>query len=182
MPRSLTRLGDPRIHVGDTGVLLNEVVQFTRNRRLTSLLASLEQGTALLFVPRHVLGEMETDLAPYAADRGVDPATTVRQWRDLYLPRIRVVDVPDTWAAEDQRVRAVVARHATDAPTARLAVTLAPCYCFVQDGDLTANGLGNANWLPLAHASANLAQMELFADLPRLPTILTWELLKAGGR
>jgi hypothetical protein len=58
---------------------------------------------------------------------------------------------------------------------------LAPCYCFVQDGDLTANGLGNANWLSLAHASANGPDGALRRPAAP-PTILTWELLKAGGR
>src|SRR6266496_328570 len=101
VPCALARLGDPRIHVGDTGALLNEVVQFTRNRRLTSLLASLEQETALLFVSRHVLLEMDAHLARHASDRGVDPNVAVRHWRDLYLPHIRVVDVPDTWGIDD---------------------------------------------------------------------------------
>lgn len=181
MPRSLTRLGDPRIHVGDTGALLNEVVQFTRNRKLTSLLASLEQGTVLLYVPRHVLGEMEVNLAVYAADRGVDPDAAVRHWREFYLPRIRVVDVPDTWGAGDERVRAVMERHLADAPTARLMAAMAPCHGFIEDGDLTSNGFGNANWLPIAHASANLAQMELFAEVPRAPAVLGWELIKAAS-
>lgn len=63
----------------------------------------------------------------------------------------------------------MVDRHATDAPTARLAGALAPCYCFVEDGDLTANGFGNANWLPLAHASANFALMEFYAEIPQVP-------------
>lgn len=178
----LVRFGSPRLLVGDTGVLMNEVVQGTRRGELTGLLAALHHDAARLYIAEHVLDEMERDLPGFAQGRGVDPTLAVMRWHTLYLPYIVVVTVPETWGDDDNRVTQVANRHPVDLPTARLAVALAPCHGLIQDPDLTDNGLGDPNWLPLTLASANQAEMELVGTVTRVPTVLTIELAKAAGR
>jgi hypothetical protein len=178
----LVRFGSPRLLVGDTGVLMNEVVQGARRGELTSLLAALHHDAARLYIAEHVLGEMERDLPGFAQGRGVDPTLAVTRWHTLYLPDIVVVAVPETWGDGDDRVDRVANRHPVDLPTARLAVGLAPCHGLIQDPDLTDNGFGDPNWLPLTLASANQAEMELVGTVTRVPTVLTIELAKAAGR
>ncbi|EWM19156.1 hypothetical protein [Kutzneria sp. 744] len=182
MASPLVRFGPPRLLVGDTGVLMNEVVQGARRGELTGLLAALHHDAARLFVAEHVLVEMERDRSGFAEDRHVDPTLAVRRWHSMYLPYIVVVPVPETWGEGDDRVTQVANRHPVDLPTARLAVALAPCHGLIQDPDLTDNGFGDPNWLPLTLASANQAEMELVGTTVRLPTVLAIELAKATGR
>ena len=161
---------------------MNEVVQGVRNGKLTSLLAALFHDSARLYIARHVLVEMERDLPDFAAGRGVDPTVAVAHWHGRYLPYLNVVDVPSAWGKNDTRVAAVADRHLTDLPTAHLAVALAPCHGLIEDPDLTENGFGNANWLPVTHASANHAEMEFIASALGIPTVLSAELVKAAAR
>lgn len=176
------RWGTPRLLVADTGVLMNEVVQGVRLDGLTGLLAALHHDAARLYVAEHVLVEMQRDLPGFAEGRGVDPARALTRWHSLYLPHIVVVAVPETWGDGDERVEQVSSRHPVDLPTARLAVALAPCHGLIQDPDLTDNGFGDPNWLPLTLASANQAEMELVGSTTRLPAVLGIELAKAAGR
>ncbi|MFB9686072.1 hypothetical protein [Amycolatopsis plumensis] len=64
----MVRVGSPRLLVGDTGVMMNEVVQGTRRGELTGLLTGLHHDAARFFVAEHVLDERERDLS---AERGV---------------------------------------------------------------------------------------------------------------
>ena len=180
--RPLVRLTAPRLWVGDTGVLMNEVVQGLRKEHLTGLLATLHHDAARLYVATHVLVEMERHLPQYAASRGEAPELATERWHTMYLPTTVVVEVPDTWGADDERMMSVANRHPVDLPTARLAVALAPCHALIQDPDLTANGFGDKDWLPLTLASANQAEMELFAEAGWIPSMLTVELAKSAGR
>jgi hypothetical protein len=163
------RLGQPGLFVGDTGVLMNEVVQATRSGRATSLLVAMCQDTVRVHIARHVLIEVERDLPGFARGRGLDPHLVMASWNRLYKPLIVVVDVPDTWADDNQAVQSVVNRHPVDAPTARLAAALAPCYALIEDPDLTDYGLGDRNWLPLTHAFANQAEVELVGSMVAIP-------------
>jgi hypothetical protein len=168
----LIRVSPPGLLVGDTGALMNELVQATRNGRPTSLLIGMCQDTVRLFISRDVLTEVERNLPGYAADRGLDPRAVLLTWFKSYKPLIAVVDVPGSWAADNPVVQAVVDRHATDAPTARLATALAPCHVLAEDGDLTDFGLGDKDWLPLAHAFANQAELEWISSVVALPTVI----------
>ncbi len=178
----LFRVALPDLLVGDTCALMNEVVQATRNGRPTSLLASMCLDAARVLISRHVLIEIERDLPAYAADRRLDPQTVMAVWTRQYRPLITVVDVPDTWAADSPAVQAVVDRHPVDAPTARLAVALAPCYVLTEDPDLTDYGLGDRDWLPLAHAFANRAELELVGTTAAIPAALVAALGADLGR
>ena len=190
MSSPLVRTAPVRPWVGDTGPLMQEVIQFTRRGELTSVLAALHHDAARLFVARHVLAEVDRDLPGYALDRGVDPAHAMARWKLVYLPYITVVDVPETWARQDERVAAVAARHPVDLPTAQLAVALAPCHAFIEDPDMADYGIGNrpdpdsknSKWLALAHGSANQAQIDLAGSVARVPSVLGVELAKAGAQ
>lgn len=191
MPRPLLRLAHPRLWVGDTGPLMQEVVQALRLGALTSLLAALHHDSARLYVARHVLVEIERDLPRYALDRGADPAAALVWWKRFYLPYITVIDVPASWGGEDPRVKAVANRHPVDLPTAQLAAALAPCHGLIEDPDLADNGFGcrpgipkqsQSAWLQLAHGSANQAEMDLAGSVVYLPSTLTLELARGAGR
>ncbi|MET8352513.1 hypothetical protein [Micromonospora sp. NPDC005206] len=186
MPRSLWRVAPPTLLVGDTCALMNDVVQGTRNGRLTSLIVALDHDTYRLVISMHVLTEVERDLPGYAADRGVDAVEAVRRWRRYYLQYARVVDVPDEWGTTHPQVAEVEQRHPTDAPTARLAAALAQCCVLTEDGDLTDYGFGSYNWLPLTHAGANHAEFEMAVTAVGLPTAVTslaiWEMGRTLAR
>jgi hypothetical protein len=180
------RIAAPALLVGDTGALMNDVVQGTRNGRLTSLIVALDTDTYRLFLSRHVLIEVERNLPGHAAGRGVDAEEAVRRWRRYYLAYARIVDVSNGWGATHPRVAEVEQRHVTDAPTANLAAALAPCCVLTEDGDLTDHRFGNSNWLPLTHAGANHAEFEMAVTAVGLPSALTsiavWEIGKAVSR
>lgn len=82
---------------------------------------ALNFDAMLLYIPRHVLAEVEKNLRDYPKKmkQQVDPDAAMHIWRALYAPFVRVVDVPNEWGAGDPRVQAVVGRHSSDAPTAR---------------------------------------------------------------
>ena len=168
----LIRVAAPDLLVGDTCALMNELVQATRNGRATSLLAAMCHDAVRIFIARDVLIEVERDLPDYAADRRLDPHAVMAAWNRLYKPLITVVDGPGAWADDSPAVQSVLARHPVDAPTARLAATLAPCHVLTEDPDLTDYGLGDRDWLPLAHAFANQAELELVSSAVAVPTVI----------
>lgn len=180
------RIAAPALLVGDTGALMNDVVQGTRNRRLTSLIVALDSDTYRLFLSRHVLIEVERNLPGHAAGRGVDAEEAVRRWLTYYLAYARIVDLPTGWGSAHPHVAEVERRHVTDAPTAKLAAALAPCCVLTEDGDLTDHGFGVPNWLLLTHAGANHAEFEMAVTAVGLPSALTsiavWEISKAVSR
>jgi len=182
MPRSFWRVAPPTLLVGDTGALMNDIVQGTRNGRLTSLIVALDSDTYRLFLPRHVVMEIERNLQGHAAGRRVDAEEALRRWRRYYLPYARIVDVPDSWGATHAQVVKVAQRHPTDAPTARLAAALARCCVLTEDGDLIDHGFGSRGWLPLTHAGANHAEVDLAVTTVGLPTALTSVAIWEGGR
>jgi hypothetical protein len=79
-------------------------------------------------------------------------------------------------------VQAVVGRHEPDAPAARLAGALAPCFVLAEDADLNAYGFGNRDWLPMVHAFANHAEMEMVAGAVYMPTMVSGVVSVDAGR
>lgn len=187
----MIRLATPRIWVGDTGPLMQEIVQASRLDRLTSILAALHHDSARLYVAGHVLVEVERDLPTYSTGRGMDPKRALAWWHGYYLPYIRVVNVPENWGTEDPRVQGVANRHSVDLPTARLAAALAPCHGLIEDADLADHGFGRqsrkakqsqSDWLKLAHGSANQAQIEIIGSAVAAPATVSLELARGAGR
>jgi hypothetical protein len=177
-----SRRSGARLFIGDTGALMNDVVWATRNGKLTSLLAALHHDAALLYIPRHVLIEIERDLPVYArrVRQPVDPDLAVSRWRTLYAPCIRVVDVPTSWGADDRNVQAVADRHPADVPTARLAFALFPSYVLAKDNDLTDNFFGKHDHLPLLLAAANEGEVNYVNQAATVPVVVG-ELLVEGA-
>jgi len=129
-----------------------------------------------------VVMEIERNLQGHAAGRRVDAEEALRRWRRYYLPYALIVDVPDSWGATHAQVVKVAQRHPTDAPTARLAAALARCCVLTEDGDLIDHGFGSRGWLPLTHAGANHAEVDLAVTTVGLPTALTSVAIWDGGR
>lgn len=138
-------------------VLADDVLWSVRLRRQTALVAAALHGAVGLFTSRHVVAEVERLLPKRAADQGLSPSDALGRWRQSHLPVLHVVDVPDDWGAEDPRVHKTAQQDATDAPTARLTVALAPAFGLSRDRSLTLSDLAEPDWLPLALAAADRA-------------------------
>lgn len=184
MPYSLTPLDRARVLVGDCCALVNEVIEGTRRQNLTALLAALNQQAVRLYVPRHVLVELERHIPEESMSRRrpVDPQKAFARWNALYSPYVRVVDVPRRWARQDARVAAVDARHSTDTPSAQLAAVIGPCWMLTEDPDLIANGFGVYDRLPLLLAAANEGELGLVERAAAIPTAIGIMLLATTGR
>lgn len=177
-----SRGGGAHLFIGDTGALMNDVVWAARSGRLSSLLAALHHDAALMYIPRHVLVEVERDLPVYAqkVKRPVNPDLAVSWWRRLYAPCIRVVDVPPSWGIDDPNVQAVTDRHAPDRPTAQLALALFPCYILAKDNDLTDNDFGRHDHLPLLLAAANEGELSYTNKAMTAPVVVGGLLLEGA--
>lgn len=99
-PALSVRGGAPHVWVGDSGPLMSDARRSMRGPQVTSLLAALHGGTAHLFIARHVLEEVEQHLPRFATKATGDATAALDCWRQVYLPYIRVVDVPQWWGAE----------------------------------------------------------------------------------
>lgn len=73
-----------------------------------------------------VFEETERHLPEIAERLGVPLGEVVRAWNDIFVPRIRIVDVTGL-KLDDGRIEAVAELHEDDAPTAALVALLAPC-------------------------------------------------------
>ena len=168
--------------ITDTGMLMGDVWASCRGPKVTSLLWALHNEGALLVLPRHVVTETIARLPRRAGAFG-DVAMARRRLMTLYLPWAVVVDeVLDEWGAGDPRVEALAVRDPTDLPTARLAMAIAPCYLLAEDPDLCTPGLGVPNWLPVAHAASNDADITMATVAAALPTVLVTAGVKTAAR
>lgn len=125
--------------VVDADVLYRNVDYALRRARTGALIASASSEYTLfsgvvLFATARVLEEVERHLPDIAKRRAVPYAEVVRVWNELFLPRIRIVALDET-LIDDPRVDGVRALHAADAPTAALALALAPCVLLTDNRD-----------------------------------------------
>jgi hypothetical protein len=115
--------------VVDADVLIRNVEYAAKKDYAPALLGqasgtySLFTGVVLFATPQ-VIDETEQHL-PEIVARTRDPEAVARVWSEMFLPRIRVVPL-DLSEIVDQRIDGVSALHPNDAPTAALAVLLAP--------------------------------------------------------
>ncbi len=79
---------EPRLFIGDTGGLMNDVVQTTRRGHLTSLPTALQHRAVRIYIPRHVMTEIERDLPAYSLKlkTPVDPDKALRVWQSCTRP------------------------------------------------------------------------------------------------
>jgi hypothetical protein len=130
-PLKRPRMLIPLPVVVDADVLIRNVDYTVRLGREGALLAGASSDYTLfsgvvLFATERVLEEVERHLPDVARRRGVGYDDAVAVWNDIFLPRLRIVELSDG-VISDSRVHAIRALHANDAPTAALAVALAPC-------------------------------------------------------
>lgn len=161
--------------ITDSGMLMGEVLQSSRRPdgsaggRITSLLWALHHRKAVLYLPRHIVEEVERDL-PRRARNGDDVDLAYGRLRALYLSRARIIDVPPDWALSDPRVQALAGRHPTDLPTAQLAVTIGGCFVLSEDRDLCdIDQLGVSGWLKVTHAAATETEVETIFVAASIP-------------
>ena len=117
--------------VVDADVLHRNVDYCVRKGWTPSLLDGASMNYSLmtgvvLFATARVQAEVEAQLGEIAARRDVPHGDVVRVWNEVFLPRVRFVEISEH-DLEDARIEQVRALHEADAPTAALAVTLAPC-------------------------------------------------------
>ncbi len=148
-----------RLAVLDTGALARDVVHSSRGPCLTSLLVALDHGGARAFMTAQVAEEVERHL-PDIATESDDLERAFRRWRQLYLPRLVIVDVPPSWGRNDPRMQTILTRHPADAAVARLATVLGQCWLLAEDHDLVDTVGATEKWIPLAHAFANNSAYE----------------------
>jgi predicted nucleic acid-binding protein len=80
----------------------------------------------VLFATKQVLEEVEEHLPRITRDAQASVDAAFQVWNEVFLPRLRVVDLEEGLVS-DPRVEAVRTLDLDDAPTAALAVALAPC-------------------------------------------------------
>ena len=80
----------------------------------------------VLFATARVQEEVESQLEEIAARREVAREDVVGVWNEVFLPRVRFVEISES-DVEDPRIEEVRTLHDADAATAALAVLLAPC-------------------------------------------------------
>lgn len=115
----------------DADVLLRNVEYCVRMGWTPRLLESASTNYTLvtgvlLFATLRVQEEVERHLPDVAKRRGVTNESVLKVWNNIFLPRIRIVDV-DARLEPDPRVDRVRELDESDTPTAALAVMLAPC-------------------------------------------------------
>jgi hypothetical protein len=183
MLRRWVRGSGPAIIITDTGALMGDVVRSSRGPALTSLLWAIHNDGAQLVLPRHVVDEVEGRLQRRVTQTD-DLDLAFRRLRTLYLPYATVIDeIPGHWGAGDVRVLTLAARDPSDLPAARLAVALGCAYLFAEDPDLCDSpGLGVSEWLPIAHAAANDAEVTMASVGVGLPLTVTTESIRAAWR
>ena len=170
----------PLVLVGDTGVLMKDVLRSCRDPHTTSLQSGMHRGVVRLYIASHVFEEVERDLPGFALDRGCAQDALVR-WHKEYLPWLYVVDVPPHWAVDDRSVRAVMERHAVDGPTAQLAAMLG-CPTLAEDPDLVENGFGSNEWLRLTLHTGGLAFQSETLQIFYVPSAMAVELGRGATR
>ncbi len=88
-----------------------------------------------VFATREVVAETYRRFDEIAIARRIPVAHVERVWDEAFCPRIRVVNMSRVDAPSDGRVDDVARRDSDDAPTAKLAVLLAPCVLLTDNWD-----------------------------------------------
>jgi hypothetical protein len=125
-------------------------------------------GTAVLYVPDHVYGEVYRRMPKIARSSPVPLAVLRKRFEAEYRPVLRYVTV-DTAAVADPQVLAIT--DPDDVPAGQLAKMIAPCVVFSEDKHLRMPGLARpgrpgegpprsaSTWSKASPASGNLATL-----------------------
>jgi hypothetical protein len=120
--------------------------------------------TALTFLAKHEVITLLTSehirerVPEIIADRSPDPSAQMRVWREVYLPTVRFVTVPDVMCAGHPQIEAIV--DPEDRPFARLAVATAPGLLLTRDHHFSDVGLGTERWADALSILGDLAELD----------------------
>lgn len=105
--------------VADANVLFQDTHRYLKTG-FTVLTSLAGHDVITLLSSEHV----RRRLPEIIADRGTDPDEQGRVWREVYLPLVRFVEVPDAMCAGHPQIEMIT--DPEDRPFARLAVAVAP--------------------------------------------------------
>jgi hypothetical protein len=147
--------GGPQMLVLDTGVIYNDIIYRLRNPNgRGALIGSAKAGSTVLLAGEHVYDEVYDSLTGHER-RGFSRAAVVSCFERIYLPHLRFVSMP-AWPVP-RRVVPVGVVDPDDAPTAALALLVAPSLVFAIDPHLVDAGFGRAeDWLSLTFQADEL--------------------------
>lgn len=136
----------------------------------------------VLFVTEQVYEETIARFADIALARGVSIETVERTWDALFVSHVRVITI-DADLVRDARVDGVARADLDDAPTAALAVILAPCILLTDNhSHFAAFGLGYENATAVAVDVWHLGQFMERLNIGSLPPRLASAAVFEGGK
>jgi hypothetical protein len=136
----------------------------------------------VLFVTERVYEETLARFPEIAVARGVSVEAVERTWDSLFVGRVRVVGM-DVDLVSDERVSEVARRDPDDAPTAALAVLLAPCILLTDNhSHFAAFGLAYENATTVAVDVWHLGQFMERLNIGTLPPRLAGTAVIEGGK
>ncbi|WP_137816829.1 hypothetical protein [Gandjariella thermophila] len=143
------------VGIADTNALLSSVENDCRKGFRSRLRRMTAFGTAVLYAPDHVYGEMYRRLPKVAKSSPVPLAVLRAHFEQYYLPILRFVTVAEADVSDDQ-VLAIT--DLDDLPTGRLAKLIGPCVVFSDDKHLRKPGFAPQDWRVVAGLAADLAE------------------------
>ena len=138
----------------DANAVLSSVDNDCRNGWRSRLLRMTDRGTASLYAPDHVYGEIYEHLPRLAACSRVPVQELRRHFEEEYLPALRFVTMSAEQSADSQ-VLAIT--DPDDVPLGQLAKLVAPCVVFSEDRHLRRPGLAPADWRGAAGFAVDVA-------------------------
>ena len=109
--------------------------------KLPACLWFAEQGQVRLFMEEETFLETLERIPKFAGQFGMNETELRERFENDWVPRIRVVSLPEALRALDPRAAEVQARDATDYASAALSALLSPCVLLTRDKDFAALGI-----------------------------------------
>jgi hypothetical protein len=140
--------------VADANVLFQDTQRYVKTG-FTVLTSLARYEVITLLTSEHV----RQRLPEVMAERSIDPSAQQRVWRQVYLPLVRFVEVPDSMCAGHSQIEAIV--DLEDRPFARLAVATAPGLLLTRDHHFDDVGLGTAEWADALTVLGGLVELDV---------------------
>lgn len=169
--------------VADANVLFQDIDRYVKTG-FTVLTFLSQHDVITLLTSEHV----RQRLPEIIAERCIDPNPQLRVWREVYLPLVRFVEIPDSMCAGHPQIGAIT--DLEDRPFARLAVATAPSLLLTRDHHLSDVGLGTVEWADALTVLGDLVELDasiyggahaalLLARLLGLFAQLAWQAIAA---
>ncbi len=139
--------------MADANVLFQDTQRYVRTG-FTVLTLLAQHDVITLMTSEHV----RQRLPEVMAERNIDPSAQNRVWREVYLPLVRFVEVPDSMCAGHPQIEAIV--DIEDRPFARLAIATAPGLLLTRDHHFSDVGLGTTQWADALTILGDLVELD----------------------